>query len=162
LTVPDQTSISIQPLPPSQTSTVEAILRSLPDWFGIESAILNYVREAGVYPTYLAGLSGCDDAGFITVRTHRPHAPQAGEIHCMAVRQEFHRRGLGRALVGFAESALRSQGVRYLQVKTMGPSRPNHEYAETLKFYKAMGFTPLEELLGFWDGLPCLILVKQL
>jgi hypothetical protein len=52
--------------------------------------------------------------------------------------------------------------VKYLQVKTMGPSRPNREYAETLKFYEAVGFTKLEELHGLWPGLPCLVLVKAL
>jgi len=50
-----------------------------------------------------------------------------------------------------------------MQVKTLGPSRPNEEYARTRAFYEVMGFRPLEEFPQFWDEKnPCLILVKRL
>ena len=53
-------------------------------------------------------------------------------------------------------------GVRVLQVKTLGPSRPDAGYSKTLSFYVAMGYIPLEELQGIWPENPCLILVKPL
>ena len=34
--------------------TVDRLLRSLPDWFGIESSIVEYVAKAHELPTYLA------------------------------------------------------------------------------------------------------------
>jgi hypothetical protein len=50
----------------------------------------------------------------------------------------------------------------YLQVKTLGPSRPCERYKRTRRFYEARGFVPLEELHAVWDeNNPCLILVKH-
>jgi hypothetical protein len=61
------------------------------------------------------------------------------------------------------ESRLRSDGVEYLQVETLGPSRVSDGYARTRHFCEACGFAPLEEIHGLWDeGNPCLILVKHL
>ena len=75
----------------------------------------------------------------------------------------YHRRGLGRRLLGKAEEALRADGIRLLQVKTLGPSRPNAAYARTRAFYAALGFLPLEEIVGLWgEDNPCLLLVKCL
>jgi len=64
---------------------------------------------------------------------------------------------------GIAEEELRAEGVRYLQVKTLGPSRPDDEYERTRRFYEARGFVPLEEMFGVWlEDDPMLILVKAL
>ena len=53
--------------------------------------------------------------------------------------------------------------MEFLQVKTLGPSRPDEGYERTREFYAAMGFTPLEEIHGLWDpGNPCLIMIKHL
>ena len=52
--------------------------------------------------------------------------------------------------------------MEYLHVKTLGPSRPNAEYAATREFYRQMGFRPLEEN-GLWGATnPCLMLIKHL
>ena len=55
-----------------------------------------------------------------------------------------------------------ADGVRLLQVKTLGPSDPDEGYRRTRRFYQAVGFEPLEELVGLWPGNPCLIMVKVL
>ena len=53
--------------------------------------------------------------------------------------------------------------MRYLQVKTLGPSRPDDEYERTRRFYEARGFVALEEMFGVWaEDNPMLILVKAL
>ncbi|MCC6676773.1 MAG: GNAT family N-acetyltransferase [Phycisphaerales bacterium] len=136
----------------------EAILRSIPEWFGIEEATLRYIAAAARLPTWIASL-GPRDAGFITISRH---FDESAEIHCIAVHRDFHGMGAGTALVRLAEEHLRQQGVRYLQVKTLGPSRTNVEYARTLHFYLRRGFARLEEINGLWPGIPCLILVKKL
>ena len=72
-------------------------------------------------------------------------------------------RGIGRQLQEAAEAWLRDEGVTYLQVKTVGPSSDDAAYALTRKFYRAMGFSPLEEIKTLWDEHnPCLILIKGL
>ena len=80
----------------------------------------------------------------------------------MAVRQDYHRSGVGSALVRHAEAAVRARQIEYLEVKTLGPSRESRDYAQTRDFYRAMGFHPLEETNLWGDVNPCLIMVKHL
>ena len=91
----------------------------------------------------------------------RRHFPEAAEIHLMAVHPSLHRRGIGRLLLRAVEADLRSAGVRWLQVKTLGPSKPSDAYAGTRAFYQAYGFAPLEEIHGLWGDNPCLVMVKS-
>jgi GNAT superfamily N-acetyltransferase len=78
----------------------------------------------------------------------------------MAIRPALHRRGLGRALVDASRDWARAHGRRYLTVRTIGPSRPDEAYARTRAFYRAVGFEPIEEFLGLWDGNPCLLMLR--
>jgi coenzyme F420-0:L-glutamate ligase/coenzyme F420-1:gamma-L-glutamate ligase len=134
----------------------EVVLRGLPDWFGIEESTKTYIDDAATLPTFAVE----PDAGFLCVKQH---TPQAAEVYVMGVRREQHRRGIGRALVAEAERWCRARGIRYLQVKTLGPSRPDPGgYDETRTFYAAVGFVAIEELHGLWDeDNPTLILVKD-
>jgi len=144
---------------PGQSSVCAPILRSLPDWFGIEAAILDYEREIDRLPTFLAKADGAV-VGFLSLKQHNPFSM---EIYVMAVRQEAHRRGIGRVLVEAAETHARSLGIEYMQVKTLGPSRPNEGYAHTRAFYETLGYRPLEEFKQIWDeNNPCLVLVKRI
>jgi GNAT superfamily N-acetyltransferase len=140
--------------PAERSRICEAVLRDLPDWFGIEEATAAYIRDVAELPTFAIG----DDA-FIALKTHNP---RAAEVYVMGVRRERHGQGLGSALLGAAESCLRNGGVEYLQVKTLGPSDPDEGYGRTRAFYEARGFVPLEELLDLWEQNPCLLLVKRL
>ena len=135
------------------------ILRSLPEWFGIEESIVRYSSEIGYLPTFLA----CNServTGFQSVKQHNPYS---AEVYVMGVKPEVHRRGMGRALMDRAHEWLRAQGIEYLQVKTLGPTNSDPNYAKTRAFYMAMGFRPLEEFKQIWNEQdPCLILVKRL
>lgn len=136
----------------------EPILRALPDWFGIEESLVQYVRDIEVMPTFLAHV-GEDVGGFITINQHYP---QSAEIHVIGVRPEHHRRGIGGAMVEHVERWLLARNVAYLQVKTLGPSRPCAEYELTRRFYEAMGFAPLEEFKTLWKSNPCLLMIKSI
>jgi ribosomal protein S18 acetylase RimI-like enzyme len=137
----------------------EPILRALPQWFGIEESLVQYVRDIEALPTFIARI-GDVAAGFISIRQH---FSESAEMHVLGVRPEFHRRGIGRALVEHVERWLIEQNIEYLQVKTLGPSRPCIEYDLTRKFYQAMGFRPLEEFKTLWsERNPCLVMVKGL
>jgi ribosomal protein S18 acetylase RimI-like enzyme len=135
------------------------ILRALPAWFGIEAAILQYSAEIDHLPTWLA----CESQrviGFVSIKQHTPYA---AEVLVMGLLPETHRRGIGRALIDHAQQWLKGQGVEYLQVKTLGPSNSDENYAGTRAFYAALGFRPLEELKQIWDeNNPCLIMIKKL
>jgi len=141
-----------------KAAACEPILRSLPAWFGIEEAIVHYVAEIERLPTFLARDAGSAQ-GFLSLKQHNPHA---AEVYVMAVVPDAHREGIGQALMSQAQEWLKSQGVEYLQVKTLGPSHSDPNYAKTRAFYLAMGFRPLEEFTQIWDeGNPCVIMVKR-
>ncbi|MCX6037863.1 MAG: GNAT family N-acetyltransferase [Chloroflexi bacterium] len=142
-----------------QSSVCVPILRTLPDWFGIEEAILDYEREIEHLPTFLAKADG-SVLGFLSLKQHNPFS---AEIHVMAVHPSAQRGGIGRALVTTAEDHARGLGVEYMQVKTLGSSRPEDGYARTRAFYEALGFRPLEEFKQIWDeNNPCLVMVKRM
>ncbi len=136
----------------------EQVMRSLPKWFGIEEAIVEYAKSTETMETWVAELSGAV-VGFITLNQR---SPVTSEIHCMAVRPELHGKGLGRALLKHAEGLLLSGPVEFLEVKTLGPSRPNADYERTRGFYQHMEFRPLEENDLWGKDNPCLIMVKHL
>lgn len=142
-----------------QSSVCIPILRELPDWFGIEEDILDYEREIEGLPTFLAR-SGESTAGFLSLKQHNPFST---EIYVMGVRPAAQRLGMGRALVEAAEGHAHDLGAEYMQVKTLGPSRPDKGYAATRTFYAALGYRPLEEFSQIWgEQNPCLILVKRI
>jgi len=137
----------------------ESILRSLPAWFGIEEAIVQYTVDIDYLPTFLA-CEADEVIGFLSIKQHNP---TSAEVLVMGIRQNAHRQGMGRALMHQAQVWLKNQGVEYLQVKTLSPSRSDENYDKTRAFYLAMGFTPLEEFPQIWDkNNPCLILIKRL
>jgi len=125
----------------------EAVLRSLFMWFGIEHALLMYVRDTTVMPTF-ALADGRDLVGFLTLREH---FAEAWDIHCVAIRADSRGQGHGSRLLAHAEGWLRSRDVRFLQVKTVAATSPSKEYAETREFYNRRGFTPIEIVPTLWD-----------
>ena len=142
-----------------QGAVCEMILRALPEWFGIEEATAQYVRDVDDLPTFVA-FEGGRAVGFMTVKQH---FPQSAELYVLGVLPEMHQRGVGRALLSAVEAYLREQGVEYVQVKTLSASHPDPGYAKTRAFYEAMGFKPLEEFPTLWgEANPCLLMVKTL
>ncbi len=139
---------------------VEELLRGLPEWFGIEAALLGYAERAGHQTTFTAREGGrC-----LGVLVLRGHGESTAEMDVLAVHRDHHRRGIGRALVTAAEDDLRTRGFEHLQVKTLGPSRSSAAYELTRRFYLDLGYTPIEEFPPgtVWDDDPCLLLVKHL
>lgn len=142
-----------------QNAHCEPVLRSLPDWFGIESALVQYVKDVEVMPTWLCRYDE-HVVGFLTKRKHNQFS---AEVHVVGVLSDHHRQGVGKALLARAEEWLRDEGFEYLQVKTIGPSRADENYEKTRRFYEAVGFRPLEEFPTLWgETLPCLLMAKKL
>jgi len=155
-------NFSIRHMKPDEYAQCEQILRSLPNWFGIEDAIVNYVRDIKSMQTWVAESGdGCDGkiVGFLTLNRHNEHS---AEVHVMAVTDAYHGQGCGRQLVEHAQAVVRAESVQFLQVKTLAPSSPDQYYARTRTFYERMGFKPLEENKLWGERNPCLILVKHL
>jgi GNAT superfamily N-acetyltransferase len=131
------------------------VLEALPDWFGLPDGVERYVRDVSSLPVLAV-----DDAGLLALKIH---SDTAAEIYVMGVLPQRHRTGIGTALLAEAEDVLRGTGIEYLQVKTLGPARPDEHYEATRRFYEARGFRPLEETTAIWgEENPCLIMVKRL
>ncbi len=148
-------------LPPATglSGVCEPILRSAPKWFGIEEAIVAYAQATESIPTIMA-MHGDEAIGFMTIEQHYP---SSAELHVLCIRPEWHRKGIGRALLEASEKHTRRIGARFLQVKTLSPRRECSYYTQTRLWYEAMDFTPLTELLTLWDeNTPCLQLIKVL
>lgn len=137
----------------------EPILRALPEWFGIEESLVQYVKDADTMPTMLVK-DGENVIGFLTIKMH---FPESADIHCLGIHPDYHRKAVGRLLIQELERYLRSQEVKILQVKTVSEDRDCKAYAKTRQFYLAVGFIPLEVFPTLWDeSNPCLLLVKPL
>jgi len=141
----------------SKVAECEAVLRSLPQWFGLEDALVMYAADTERYPTF-AATEGSSIVGFLTLREH---FAEAWEIHCIAVHADRRHRGLGSRLLDRAERWLLERDVKFLQVKTLAHTSHNSEYAQTREFYRARGFTPLEVFPSLWSPQnPALQLIK--
>jgi GNAT superfamily N-acetyltransferase len=142
-----------------KSSTCEPILRSLPQWFGLEEANLQYLQDIEVMATFLAITDG-ETIGFLTLKHHNQYSE---EILIMGVKPSIQRNGTGKALVSAAENYLAQRGVEYLHVKTLSDKHPDLNYAGTRDFYLAMGFRSLVKLDNLWNiENPALIMIKYL
>jgi GNAT superfamily N-acetyltransferase len=152
---PDDLQLRIQPTGAGPSTRL--ILRALPTWFGIPTSVDDYVAVADRTPTVVAALGGTDVGGTTIVR----HSEYSAEVYVMGVLPEYHRRGIGRAMLRYGEEALARDGVEFLQVKTLSPRHPDEGYQRTRAFYLAYGFRPLEEFPRLWSpDQPALQLVK--
>ena len=135
------------------------VLADLPAWFGIDEATRTYIETVETLPTFVARINGLP-VGFMSLRSH---SPQSAELHVLGVLRAYHRQGIGSRLLHACEHHLQSQGVRFLQVKTVALEAGSAEYQQTLRFYEAAGFVALEVFPDLWDERnPCLQMIKRL
>ncbi len=149
----------IRAIAPADAAACDAIVASLPDWFGDETGI----RECAAAVRSQQGLVCTLDGPVVGFVTHVRHAAAAAELTWLAVHAEHRGAGHGTALIDALLDLLRRDGVRLLSVKTLAESAGDPGYAETRAFYLARGFEPLIELPDLWDPEnPCLLMLRVL
>jgi ribosomal protein S18 acetylase RimI-like enzyme len=149
----------IRPLSRDDADRCEAIIRGLPDWFGLEEGIV----QARAYLESQNGFVAEEDGEVLGFLTYASELPESAEITWMAVAAGVHRRGIGRALTKALVVKARTDGRQLLLVKTLADSHPSPEYAVTRAFYRSMGFRPLAMLPDLWGPAnPCLLMVRAL
>jgi len=135
------------------------ILRALPDWFEIESSIVDYVNQVQSMPFFAA----FDDEKVIGFGALKIHNIYTVEIFVMGVLQEYHRQGIGKLFVEKCEIYCSDNKMEYLTVKTLDESRESDSYKKTRLFYLSTGFRPLEVFPLLWDeDNPCLFMAKYI
>lgn len=138
---------------------VARLLATVPEWFAQPAANAEYIEAARAKETWTVR-SG--DGRVVGVTLIDRHFPNVAEFYLMVVDREFHGTGVGTAMIDAIEADAVAEGVRLLEVKTLGPSHPDAGYAVTRHFYASRGFLPLEETELWGAGTPCLIMVKPL
>jgi N-acetylglutamate synthase-like GNAT family acetyltransferase len=148
----------IRSLDPADAPVCDAIIASLPDWFGLQEGIDECAEAVRTQP----GLVCERDrrvVGFLTVV--RPSAVTA-EISWLAVHANDRGDGVGTKLVEGLVSDLSGTGARLLLVKTLSDREdPGPEYAATRAFYLARGFSPAAELDLFGPENPIQLLSRS-
>lgn len=149
----------IRPLTRGDADRCEAIIRGLPDWFGLEEGIVEARGYLETQEGFVAEQDG-EVQGFLTFASE---VPESVEITWMAVAAEAHRGGIGCALTEALVKRARDDGRELLLVKTLAEAHPSPEYAATRAFYRSMGFRPLAVLPDLWGPAnPCLLMVRPL
>ena len=140
-----------------KSNICNAILRALPDWFGVEESIVDYVQQVRDLPFYVA-FDGNKAVGFVAIKNHTPFS---SEVCVMGILDEYHRQGIGRKLIDCCEQHCKENKIEFLTVKTLAKLHTSESYKKTRLFYLSVGFKPLEVFPLLWDECnPCLLMVK--
>jgi ribosomal protein S18 acetylase RimI-like enzyme len=131
------------------------VISSLPEWFGYPGALEGVASALKSASGFVATDAG-KVAGFVAVA---PCFEESLEITYLAVHAARRRQGIGRRLVYAARDLARTEGAGSLCLLTLGPSAESAAYAETVEFYRALGFLRIKELrLSDWNGAPALLM----
>ena len=144
--------------PAEKQKIARTILEALPDWFGIEESREGYIKESADLP-FFAAFDGEQPIGFLCLKET---GKETVELCVMGVLQEYHRKGIGRALFEKAKEAAVRMGYSFMQVKTVQMGR-YEDYDRTNRFYLSLGFKEFEVFPLLWDEWnPCQIYVMSL
>jgi len=137
-------------------SIAKEVLLDLPEWFGIPESTQEYIDESVQMPFWAFFSAQNEPVGFIALKET---SACTAEVFVIGVKKRFHRQGIGKALFDEFYNYAKSQGYRFLQVKTVDEGR-YEEYDATIRFYESLGFCRLEVFPALWDAHnPCLLLV---
>jgi len=130
--------------------TSSYVVRPIEEGDGPQILLLASTLSAWFTPRGLADMARDLEAhgGFVAVRGGRvlgfllwaPGGHEVARLTWMGVDPGHRRRGIGRALLEVLVAHLRRAGYRVLEVDTVADTVPYEPYAETRRFYRAMGF----------------------
>ena len=144
-------------LPDEKSSVCNNILRALPDWFGNEESIIDYVEKVIDMP-FIVAYDDDRAIGFVAIKTHNEFT---AEVCVIGVLDSYHRQGVGEKLIKACEMFCHNNQKEFLTVKTLDASANYEPYDKTRNFYIKMGFKPLEVFPLHWDNEnPCLFMAK--
>lgn len=134
------------------------ILENLSDWFGIEEARENYIRDSAD-SDFVVAYDGEKPVGFICLM---PTGKDTVELHVLGVLKQYHRKGIGKRLFEQAKQLAISKGYSFIQVKTVKMGKYK-EYDDTNRFYLSLGFKEFEVIEDLWGKEnPCQIYVMSI
>ncbi|MCK5811905.1 MAG: GNAT family N-acetyltransferase [Clostridiales bacterium] len=144
---------------PSRKSVVcDKILRTLPEWFGIESAIVEYNQKVKQLD-FIKIKYQQEVIGFCA---YQVNYGINCDLYVLGIYRDFHRFGIGSKLIEYINDEVKKQEVKYLSVKTLSDKHVDSYYERTRNFYIKNGFYPFEEFKDLWGKEnPCLLMIKE-
>lgn len=127
------------------------VLRTLPEWFGIEQSTQAYIESACIVPCLIA-YDNDEIIGFLSIIESNDFL----EIDAMGVKPIYHKRGVGRQLINNLIEYARVNNYLRIIVKTLSDKHPDINYKLTRLFYHLLGFVDKRELLIWGEELPCI------
>ena len=127
--------------------------------------MVHRTRSAGTYKRHskaprICGIEARKVIGFATY--HVANDEKTAELSWIGMWPEFHRTGIGRALVNAIEADLAQRGVQALVVSTVASTVEYEPYARTRRFYRAIGFSNVQvDMKWYPSGDDRLLLRKQ-
>jgi GNAT superfamily N-acetyltransferase len=144
--------------PRIKSSICREVLDSLTGWFGIVSAVQDYIHNVRHLPFVIARLYG-KVVGFCALKVNDGINV---DLYVLGIFEEFHRRGIGTKLIQFIDQYCCKSGISYMSVKTLSERSENNNYAKTRKFYASCGFRPFGDIPVSWNvENPCLYMIKK-
>ena len=144
---------------PVDAAACTAIVESLPAYFD-DHAVRQVPRDVEAHGAWLLAV-GEEVVSFVVVERRWP----AAEILWMATRPELRGHGHGGRLLQHVLNALRDQGVRMVETKTLDASAGYAPYEATRAFWERSGFVHVDTIdpyPGWQPGNPCAIYVTAL
>ncbi|MCA9845515.1 MAG: GNAT family N-acetyltransferase [Dehalococcoidia bacterium] len=153
--------LDIRDLTPGDGLACDAVMRTLPDWFGYEPGLEDCARAVRTQ----AGRVAVDDGEVVGFATWERRTGDSAEITWAAVRKDRRNSGVGTSIVEAVCEDLRAQGFRLALAMTSARSKdvvPTHDaYEETRAFWRARGFLFVTEL-NIWETDFALLMVRPL
>lgn len=146
----------IETCTPSHQTRIRGILKALPQWFGISSAIDEYITES-LHKQILCVYDQSVLIGFLTLKET---SKQTIEIYVMGIKKEYHHQGIGKHCIYLVCKYAIKKNYKVVQVKTLSPKVKNTYYLRTYNFYKSVGFYDVETLPLWDEHNPCLLMIQ--
>jgi predicted N-acetyltransferase YhbS len=155
--------MNVRTLAPGDAAACDAVLASLPYFFGDPDGNEACARAVRTQRGWVAEDAG-EIVAFVTIEAI---FPETVEITWLAVRDGRRRGGIGRALVEAVIEDATQTGAQLVVVETLGPSVAEPEvadgYSGTRAFYARLGFLPVKEVqLRDWNDDFAILLARVL
>ena len=142
-----------------KTEYTNTILRKLPEWFGNEKSLVEYINTVK-NKHFFAAFDNENCIGFFSGKIHYN---RTGDLYVLGIDPNYHGIGIGTLLYKELEKYFIDKKCEYIIVKTLSEVAEYKPYLKTKEFYKKMGFKELITLTEMWDKEnPCLIMIKNI
>ena len=135
-----------------------SITATLPEWFGIPEANERYALGMKDRTSFGIQIKG-QYVGMIAIEIPFPNN---ANIYWMGIAKDYHRKGMGGALLERAEKYCYENHCRSWTVETLSPKEKDANYLNTYSFYVKAGSHPLFELHPYGPDFAMIYLQKTI